>query len=220
MSKTIEDFIRNVSRRTPAAAVFALLVVSPVDAQTVVVRTLTAVEQFDDPQAVQDSFTVQGAGADIWGFEDDFQFVYQVEANFAATVQARVVSEQPTDPDAKVGVMIRDGLAPDAAFVILDMKPNGELEFMQRFSPRSEVTYLGGAMLGFNAWIRLERHEPTDLATVTAAFSADGITWTGLGQTLVNMSKSVEMGVAVTSHDATVLNTALVDHVRVGTGAP
>jgi hypothetical protein len=31
--------------------------------------------------------------------------------------------------------MIRDGLDPAATFVILDMKPNGELEFMQHFSP-------------------------------------------------------------------------------------
>jgi hypothetical protein len=179
-----------------------------------------AVEQFDDPQTVQDSFTVQGAGADIWGVADAFQFVYQVETSFAATVQARVVSEQPTDPYAKVGVMIRDGLAPGAAFVILDMKPNGELEFMQRFSPRGEVTYLGSAMVGFNTWIRLVRHEPTDLAAVTAAVSTDGVTWTVLGQTLVNMSRSVEMGIAVTSHDTTQLNTAVIDHVGVSPGAP
>ncbi len=179
-----------------------------------------AVEQFDDPQTVQDSFTVQGAGADIWGMGDAFQFVYQVERNFAANVQARVVTEQPTDPFAKVGVMIRDGLAPGAAFVILDMKPNGEVEFMQRFSPRGEVTYLGGAMVGFNKWIRLVRHEPTDLATVTAAVSDDGVTWRVLGNTLVNMSMSVEMGIAVTSHDTTRLNTAVVDHVRVANGAP
>jgi hypothetical protein len=180
----------------------------------------SAVEQFDDPQTVQGSFTVQGAGADIWGLADAFQFVYQVENSFAANVQARVVTEQPTDPNAKVGVMIRDGLAPGAAFVILDMKPNGEIEFMQRFSPRGEVTFLGTAMVGLNPWLRLVRHEPTDLATVTAAVSADGVTWTVLGQTFVNMSMSVEMGVAVTSHDTTQLNTAVIDHVRVANGEP
>jgi hypothetical protein len=166
------------------------------------------------------TFTIQGAGADIWGTVDAFQFVYQVEPNFAASVETRVVSEQPTDSDAKVGVMIRDGLAPDAAFVILDMKPNGELEFMQRFSRAGEVTYLGGATVGFNTWIRLTRQEPTDLATVTAAVSTDGVNWTVLGQTMVNMSQSVEMGIAVASHDTTQLNTAIVDRARVGQGAP
>jgi hypothetical protein len=34
------------------------------------------------------------------------------------------------------------------------------------------------------------------------------------------MSKSVEMGIAVTSHDTSQLNTAVIDHVRVGSGEP
>jgi hypothetical protein len=176
--------------------------------------------RFDVPQTDQDAFTIEGAGADIWGAADAFQFVYQPVTTFAASVQARIVSEEPTDPDAKVGVMIRDGLDPGATFVILDMKPNGELEFMQRFSPGGEVTYLGGAVVGFNTWIRLVRHEPTDLATVTAETSPDGVTWSTLGQTMVNMHKSVDIGIAVASHDVTQLNTAVVDHVRGGSGVP
>jgi hypothetical protein len=88
----------------------------------------------------------------------------------------------------------------------------------ESFSPRGEVTFLGTAMVGLNPWLRLVRHEPTDLATVTAAVSADGVTWTVLGQTFVNMSMSVEMGIAVTSHDTTQLNTAVIDHVHVRSG--
>jgi hypothetical protein len=178
-----------------------------------------AAEGFTLPQTLQDSLTIQGAGADIWGVEDAFQFVYQGVTTFAASVQARVVSEQPTDSAAKVGVMIRDGLERTAAFVILDVKPNGELEFMQRFSPGGEVTYLGGAVVGLNTWIRLVRHEPTDLATVTAEISPDGVNWSTLGSTLVNMHQAVEVGIAVTSHE-TQLNTAVVDHLRGGNGAP
>jgi len=34
------------------------------------------------------------------------------------------------------------------------------------------------------------------------------------------MYQAVEVGVVVTSHDVTQLNTALVDHVRGGNGAP
>jgi hypothetical protein len=177
-------------------------------------------EGFDVPQTLQDSLAIQGAGADIWGVEDAFQFVYREVTTFAASVQARIVGEQPTDSAAKVGVMIRDGLGSNAAFVILDMKPNGELEFMKRFSPGGDVTYLGGAVVGFNTWIRLVRHEPTDLATVTAEVSPDGVNWSTLGSTLVNMHQAVEVGITVTSHDVTQLNTALVDHVRGGNGAP
>src|SRR5439155_15174270 len=106
-------------------------------------------------------FSIQGAGADIWGFADAFQFVYQPQrSTLGAGIQARVVTEQATNPFAKVGLMIRNGLAPDAAFVILDMKPNGELEFMQRETDGGAVTYLGGAMPGFS-WLRLVRQTST-----------------------------------------------------------
>jgi hypothetical protein len=86
------------------------------------------------------SFRVAGAGADIWGAADAFQYVFQMTASVTAVIQARILSEDATDPFAKVGVMIRNGNTPDAPFVILDMKPNGELEFMQRSIAGGDVT--------------------------------------------------------------------------------
>ncbi|HLB45312.1 MAG TPA: S8 family serine peptidase, partial [Candidatus Limnocylindrales bacterium] len=54
-------------------------------------------------------FTVTGAGADIWGGADGFQFVYQSLAGDAELV-ARVATLQNTSGWAKAGVMIRDNL--------------------------------------------------------------------------------------------------------------
>jgi hypothetical protein len=74
-------------------------------------------------------FTVQGAGGDIWGTNDEFQFVNQrftgsVPSNqYAIThseIVARVASIAPTNPFAKAGVMIRDSNDPGSAHVILD----------------------------------------------------------------------------------------------------
>ena len=66
---------------------------------------------------------VQGAGADIWGTADSFQFVDAGPSpSTAHGSRASCPSGRP-HTFAKGGVMIRDGLAPFAAHVILDARP-------------------------------------------------------------------------------------------------
>ena len=124
--------------------------------------------------------------------------------------------EQGTNPFAKVGVMIRSGIRPDAAFVILDMKPNGELEFMQRSEDGGEVTYLGGATPGFNTWIALVRNGDS----VKAMMSSNGYTWVDIGTAAVTMPTTADVGVAVTSHETTGVNVAFIDYVLGFNGTP
>ena len=64
------------------------------------------------------SFSVQGAGADIWGTADAFQFVYQPLTGDGQIV-ARVASVQNTAPWAEAGVMIRDTLTPGSRHAAL-----------------------------------------------------------------------------------------------------
>ena len=45
--------------------------------------------------------------------------------------------------------------------------------------------------------------------------SADGLSWTSLGQTTINMASQVFIGLAVTSHNNGTLSTALFDNVTV-----
>src|SRR6185436_13578064 len=60
------------------------------------------------------TFTVKGAGADVWGTADQFQFVYQPMTG-NGQVTARVASL--TNPNAwtKAGVMIRNQLTAGSA---------------------------------------------------------------------------------------------------------
>src|SRR5207245_2893146 len=57
------------------------------------------------------TFTVNGAGSQVWGTADSFHFAYQVLSG-DGTIVARVVSISPTS--ATPGVMIRDSLNPNA----------------------------------------------------------------------------------------------------------
>jgi regulation of enolase protein 1 (concanavalin A-like superfamily) len=152
-------------------------------------------------------FTVKGAGADIWGTRDAFQFLYQTGITGIA---ARIVSESATHPFAKAGVMLRVATGPSAPFVMLDIKPNGELEFMQRATAGGEVTYLGGTSVGFGIYLRVQQSG----TTITGSYSHDNSNWIVLGS--ATMAQAATAGGLVSlSHDTSVLNASVFDTVQV-----
>ncbi|HUR33036.1 MAG TPA: phospholipase D-like domain-containing protein [Vicinamibacterales bacterium] len=159
-------------------------------------------------------FTVAGAGADIWGTADAFRYVYQ-SVNGDSTIIARVASMQNTNSFAKAGVMLRASLAAGAAHVILDVRPDGGIEFMTRSATNGSTTYLSGASQPPPAWLKLSR----SANTVTGYVSANGSTWTAVGSTTTTMSTSAYLGFLANSHTTTSLNTSTFDNVSVTTGS-
>jgi regulation of enolase protein 1 (concanavalin A-like superfamily) len=159
-------------------------------------------------------FAVKGAGADIWGTADGFHFVYQPVSG-DGDIRARVTSLDNVNAYAKAGVMIRETLGGDAKHVLIDAKPNGELEVLSRAATGGTTSYLGGATPGFPAWIRLQRRGNT----ISAAWSRDGVAWTTVASTSVSMASGVCFGMGVTSHATSVLATGRFDNVAVETSA-
>jgi hypothetical protein len=157
-------------------------------------------------------FTVRGAGADIWGTADGFQSVLQPVTGDAQIV-VRVASMQNTNTFAKAGVMLRATTAANSAHVILDVRPNGSIEFMTRPTTGAATTYLSGGTQLPPAWLKLTRAG----ALVSGFVSADGTTWTPVGSTTLSVSDPAVLGMIVTSHDSTQLNTASFDSVSVTT---
>jgi hypothetical protein len=158
------------------------------------------------------AFVVQGAGADIWDAADAFRFVYQPVTG-DATIVARVVAQDASHPFAKTGIMMRQNLDPSSSHVILDMKPNGELEFMARFAGGEATHYIGGAdRLTPQPWLKLVK----TAAAFVAYQSVDGREWT----TILSIQNSLfgsryYAGLVVTSHDVTQLNTSRFDNAAV-----
>jgi regulation of enolase protein 1 (concanavalin A-like superfamily)/phosphatidylserine/phosphatidylglycerophosphate/cardiolipin synthase-like enzyme len=159
------------------------------------------------------TFTVSGAGADIWGTADAFQFMSQPLSG-DGTIIARVTAEQNTSLYAKAGVMIRPSPTTTSPHVLLDVRPDGTVEFMTRTTDGGATTYLGGGVQAFPAWLKLVRTG----STVAAFTSADGSTWTSIGSTTTSMSASTNIGLVVTSHTTGVLNTSTFDNVTVSAG--
>ena len=153
------------------------------------------------------TFFISGAGSDIWGPLDSF---YTVSRTFFGdtVLTARVVSEEDTHPFAKAGLIMGD-FGAGARRVILDVKPDGGLEFMARTSDGTSISFIAGASAFFPVWLRLSRRG----GEFTGEMSADGEAWTTVGSVTMTMPTTAVTGFAVTSHDPSTLNTATVDNV-------
>jgi len=153
--------------------------------------------------------TMSGAGADIWGSGDAFQFVYRTQTG-DDYFMARVTSIQNTSPAAKAGVMIRSSTEAGAASVIVDVTPSGWIEFMARRWQDDLTTYYNGMQTSGPVWLALVRSGST--VTAYAAQDGDGWSWSWLGTVSVDLPATVLGGFAVTSHTTQQLNTATFDN--------
>jgi regulation of enolase protein 1 (concanavalin A-like superfamily) len=97
--------------------------------------------------------------------------------------------------------------------VILDVRPNGLIEFMARPSRTAPMAFLAGSASSFPVWLKLVRKGDE----FTGLVSGDGKDWQMVGRTTVSMPRDVAVtaGLAVTSHDTGALNTSTFDHVLV-----
>jgi regulation of enolase protein 1 (concanavalin A-like superfamily) len=160
-------------------------------------------------------FTLNAAGT-IWGTSDSFGFIDQ-PINGDVTIVARLTAIQNTNTFAKAGLMLRASTAADAAHVILDVRPTGDLEFMIRPTTGAETTFLATASKLPPAWLRLRRVG----TTVSGDVSADGTTWTNVGSTTLNIPAAAAAGLVVCSVATNTLNTSTFDNVTVtGGGGP
>jgi len=149
-------------------------------------------------EALVGTYTMTGSGADIWGTADEFHFAFK-EVNGASKIIAEVVGLDNTDPFAKAGVMIRDTLDADSAYVGIFITPENGVRFQYR-NEAGAVTERDFAE-GITApqWVRLER---TSGGLIRAYYSADGSSWNRFSLIQVSVTMPVYVGLALTSHNA------------------
>jgi regulation of enolase protein 1 (concanavalin A-like superfamily) len=161
------------------------------------------------------TYTVKGAGADIWNNADQLQFVYQPLTG-DGTIVARVASQQASDLLAKAGIDVRDTLDAGAKHAGLYLTPGNGVRFIRRGSTSggstSSVT-TDNSNVKAPVWLKLVRSG----STITAYRSADGSAWTLIGSDTISMNQTVYVGLAVSSHQTSVLSTATFDNVSVTT---
>ena len=155
-------------------------------------------------------FTVKGSGEDIWNKADAFHFVYQ-PLNGDGTIVARVTSNPRTSVWSKAGVMIRETLNPNSTYAMMIFSGGSNLSFQNRPITGEGCFLTEPVPVPPPAWVKLVRSGNN----FNAFSSADGVNWTAVGAATINMAAGVNIGLAVTAHNNSILNTSTLDNVTV-----
>lgn len=175
------------------------------------------------------SFTMSAAGTDVWSNYDRFRYAYR-RLTGDGSILARIDSMKIIDNHTKVGVMIRESLAPGSAHGYMVLKGDGSVGFENR--PANKTGFCKrafgwpGRRVKAPFWVKLERQGDQ----FTGYYSPDGIQWiqqpintngqleNGPNPQTINMPESVHIGLGVCSHDANEVCTATFSRVET-TGA-
>ncbi len=159
-------------------------------------------------------FTLAGSGNDIYGTSDAFRYVYQ-SLNGDGTIVARVASQDKTSVYAKAGVMIRETLDAGSVNAMMALTPGYGTTFQWRYVGDNNTPFTfepaGSATAPY--WIKLVRTGNI----FTGYASRDGITFIQADTQTIPMTATVYIGLAVTAHNNSQLNTSTFDSVMITT---
>jgi hypothetical protein len=157
---------------------------------------------------------VAGAGTDIWGTADGFQFYYQQLVGDGTLIGH--LTTMPTggniNPWAKAGLMMRNDLSAGSmnAFVSLD-GTHGQ-RFSVRTSENGASSRTGNDNTTAPYWFKLTR----SANTFTGYSSPDGVTWTEVASpATIPMNDTIYVGIGVTSCNTSSTIKTVFDNVGV-----
>jgi HKD family nuclease/regulation of enolase protein 1 (concanavalin A-like superfamily) len=158
------------------------------------------------------TYTVRGAGADVWGTADALHFAWRELVN-DGTITARLTSLTGTQAWTKVGVMIRNGAGAGVAQAFMLVSRDKGLAFQYRTANGAITQGIPPTPGAAPRWVRLQRAG----SVITAFVSVDGVNWTTIGSATFTMGAAVRVGLAVSSHSTSALATGTFDNVSVTT---
>ncbi len=157
-------------------------------------------------------FSVTGGGSDIWGTSDQFQFVYSMLSG-NGTIAAQVTGQTATDGWAKAGVMFRGSTSASDQYVDLEQTPSNGLAFQYRPVAGGPSYYIGGPTVGNPVYLEIVRTGDT----FSGYYSTNGVNYTLVGSATFSMTPNALVGLAVTSHNSSLLSTATFANVSATT---
>lgn len=154
-------------------------------------------------------YRVTGGGADIWLGTDAFEFVYRkISGDVSLSADVDFVGKG-VEQHRKAALMIRQSLAPDSAYADVAVHGDG-LTALQYRPTAGATTQEMRSDVKAPVRIHIERHG--NQFTISAGQTADHMTATG--PVTVAMQDPVYIGLAVSSHNPKVLETAIFSNVR------
>jgi hypothetical protein len=155
-------------------------------------------------EEIAGTWTLRGAGADIWGTADGFQYARLPLAG-DCSLTVKVVSQTATHAWAKAGLMLRASADANAQHVSIFATPGNGVSFQRRTTTGGTSASTAGPKIPAPVWLRLERVG----TTIIGSASTDGSTWTQVGSVINDLGTTPLAGLAVTSHLVGTLSTAM-----------
>ena len=157
------------------------------------------------------TFTQAGSGI-IGSTADELRYSYQTLTGDGEII-AKISSLQDTGTSSRIGVMIRDTLAPNSKEIFMGMTGTNTYRWDRRTTTGGSTSSTNSSTGTVpNTWLRLVRSG----ATITAYRSTDGTTWTSVGSTTnTTFASTCYIGLAVGSGSTTTLNTSQFSNVSV-----
>ncbi len=162
------------------------------------------------------TFTVQGAGAQIWGTADGLNYLYQPLSG-DGTIVARIVSLQGGMSVESAGVMIRETLTAGSTNAVTAFGNNSLMYFDERESTGGASTSASiASAVTLPYWVKLVRSGNT----FSGYSSADGVNWVQIGTSVtISMAQNVYVGLCVNADATSELATATFDNVSTSSAA-
>jgi len=162
------------------------------------------------------TYSITGGGANIWGSEDAFHYVWRELSGDAAMTASVPWQGAGRDPHRKAGWMVRQNLEPGAAYVDAVVHGDGLISLQYRRvadGPTEEIR----SPISAPAPLRFERHGDV----FTLSLSRDKGPFEPVGSLSVTLQDPVLAGLVVCSHDDSVTETAVFSNVELKTmGTP
>ena len=160
----------------------------------------------------QQIYKVASAGANIWGKQDAFHFVWKrMRGDFIVTMRAEWVSAG-VNPHRKFGWMARTSLEPGSPHASTGVHGDGLLSLQFRRTPGGETEEVKASLTCADV-VQLERKGNTYLMSVASY----GKPFTTVQVTDIDLGSEIYVGLFVCSHEDEVIERATFQNVRIVT---
>ena len=151
------------------------------------------------------TYTLKGAGSDIWNTADGFQFAFTTLTGDGSIV-TQVTSMANFVNSGKAGIMMRNSLDPSSAYAIAFLTPQGTVNFEERASSgASSASRASQGTFSTPEWLKLTRSGNA----FSVFYSANGTSWTQLGSSFtISMGSTIYGGLITSAHSSSQLATA------------
>ncbi len=156
-------------------------------------------------------YRITGSGANIWGKQDQFQFVWkEITGNFTVTATLRFLGKGADH--RKAGIMIRQSLDSDAVYGDVVIHGNGMPALQWRSKPQEDTNAFD---LPFNGPGTFNLKVVRSGVRIFMYVGKDGAPAREIAHTEVTFKAPVLVGLAVCSHNAAASDTAIFSNVSV-----